>query len=123
MTYGIPAKLVHYLMGQYDFYKIITDDSHRVTKVEPVNINGTLNRNYGEHRSKFSVPIMKLPTEIFKIRMKEDSKTTVEVICDNSWSITMRIHSAKKEVEPSLKFDVNLTGMPEGSCILLEAWD
>lgn len=119
----IPAKLVHYLVGEHDFYKIITDDPHRLTKVEAVNINGTLNRRSEGHRSITPVPMMKLPTEIFVIRMKAGSKTTLEVVCNNAWTITMRIHSAKKEVEPSLKFDVNLTGTPGGFYLEMEPWE
>lgn len=119
---NIPAKLVHYLMGEYDFYKIITDDAHKLTTVEAVNINGTLNRSSEGHRSITPVPVMKLPTEFFAIRMKKDSQTTLEVVCDNSWTINMRIHSAKKTVEPSLKFDVNLAGRPGGFYVEMEPW-
>ena len=120
---GIPAKLIHYLMGKYDFYKVITDDSHRLTKVEAVNINGSLNKSSEGHKSITNVPMMKLPTEFFAIRFKKNSKTTIEVICDNSWTITMRIHSAKKTVEPSLKFDINLSGTPGGFYLEMEPWD
>lgn len=120
---GIPARLVHYLMGEYDFYKIITDDRHRLTKVEAVNINGTLNKSSEGHRAITTVPSMKLPTEFFVIRWKRNSKTTIEVVCDNSWTFTMRLHSAKKTVEPSFKFDVNLAGTPGGFYLEMEPWD
>lgn len=120
---GIPEKLIRYLVGEYDFYKIITDDRRRLTKVEAVNIDGTLNRRSGTQRAITSVSVMKPPSEIFAIRMKKGSHTTVEVICDNAWAMTMRIHSAKKEVEPSLKFDVNLTGTPGGFYLEMEPWD
>lgn len=119
---GIPAKLIHYLMGEYDFYKIITNDEHKLTKVEAININGTLSRSSEGHKSITPMPVIKLPTEFFTIRMKKGSQTTVEVVCDNSWTITMRIHSAKKTVEPSLKFDVNLTGSPGGFYVEMEPW-
>ena len=120
---GVPARLVHYLMGEYDFYKIITDDRHRLTKVEAVNINGTLNKSFGGHKAITTVPAMKLPTEFFVIRWKRNSKNTIEVVCDNAWTFTMRIHSAKKTVEPSLKFDINLSGTPGGFYLEMEPWD
>jgi hypothetical protein len=40
----IPERLIRYLIGKNDFYKVITDDSRRVTRVEGINISGTLNR-------------------------------------------------------------------------------
>ena len=35
----------------------------------------------------------------------------------------MRLHSAKKTVEPSFKFDVNLAGTPGGFYLEMEPWD
>jgi len=31
---------------------------------------------------------------------------------DEGWQFSLRIHSAKKEVERSLKFDIQIVGMP-----------
>lgn len=120
---GIPSRLIHYLMGRHDFYKIITDDTHRVTKLEAVNINGTLGQPSDGHKSIVPIPVMKLPTEFYKIGLLKDSTNTVEVVCDNAWTITMRIHSASKRVEPSLKFDINLRGTPGGFYLEMEPWD
>ena len=120
---GIPAKMVKYLIGEYDFYKVITDDQHRLTKVQAVNINGTLNKPSEGHRSITPVPLIKLPTEFFVIRWVAGSKNTIEVVCNNSWTFKMRIHSAKKTVEPSLKFAVGLTGTPGGFYLEMEPWD
>ena len=31
---------------------------------------------------------------------------------NNGWQLSFRIHNAKTEVEPSLKFDIQFIGMP-----------
>lgn len=43
---------------------------------------------------------------------KPKSKTTVIMSFDNGWQFSFRIHNAKDTVEPSLKFDVQIVGMP-----------
>lgn len=111
---GIPARMIHYLMGEYDYYKVMTDDPSRTTKLAAVNINGTLNSTVRGMRHVEQVPRLQLPTEFVRIDMKRGSSNTVEVICDKGWTVSMRIHTAKSEVEASLKFDIKLVGTPEG---------
>ena len=43
----VPGRLINYLLGRYDFYKIITDDKHKTTRVEAINICGSLGQNSG----------------------------------------------------------------------------
>ena len=41
---NVPRKLIEYMLGRYDFYKVITDDRKETTRVEAINIAGTLNK-------------------------------------------------------------------------------
>ncbi len=45
-----------------------------------------------------------------------------EVVCDEGWQISMRIHSASSRVEPSLKFDVRLVSFPSSVFTQTEPW-
>lgn len=119
----VPQKFAHYMMGQRDFYKVITNDRQRLTKIQAININGSLSKTSEGHKGKPPIPKIKLPTEFIVIRMVKDSKSTAEIICDNSWTFTLRIHNAKKSIEPSLKFAVSLKGDPVGFYAEMEPWD
>ncbi len=118
----IPERLLHYLLGRNDFYKVITHDRRRVTQVMAFNIYGTLNRNSGRERAIVNVPQLPMPTRFYDIGFKPDSRNTVLVALDNGWTISMRIHNASSRVEPSLKFDVQLTGVPPALHSHHEAW-
>ena len=120
---GIPEKLVKYLLGRYDFYKVITDDKNRTTRVEAINIAGTLNQSSGSQKSITKIPMMKMPTQFYHIDFKPNSDNTIEVVCDEGWQISMRIHSASSRVEPSLKFVVNLISLPSSVHTQIEPWD
>ena len=67
----LPKKLVEYLLGEYDFYKIISIDD-----------------------------------------FKPQSSNTVELYLDGGWQFSFRIHNASTIVETSLKFDIQIIGMP-----------
>ena len=41
---SVPQKMVEYLLGEFDFYKIISIDSRRITKIQTYNLHGTLNK-------------------------------------------------------------------------------
>lgn len=117
-----PANLVRYLIGREDFYKVITDDSHRITKIQAVNINGTLNSGYKGHRSITTIPLLKLPDRVFHADFVPDSDNTIEIICNEGWNIRMRIHNASSRIEPSLKFDVRLIALPASIYTQMEPW-
>ena len=104
----IPERLLHYLLGRNDFYKIITIDNRRVTQVQAFNMYGTLNRNAGRERPLINVQQLPMPTRFYNIGFKPGSRNTVLVALDNGWTISLRIHNARTEVEPSLKFDVQI---------------
>lgn len=118
----IPERLLQYLLGRNDFYKIITHDRRRVTQVQSFNIYGSLNRNAGNVRSLMNAPQLTMPTRFYNIDFKPRSGNTILVACDNGWTISMRIHSARTLVEPSLKFDVGLTGVPPTLTTQFEPW-
>ncbi len=119
----IPELLIRYLIGRYDFYKVITNDSGRFTRVEAVNIFGTLNKPSKKHKPAVKVPLLKMPTEFYHIGFKENSTNTIIVACNNGWNISMRLHNASSKVEPSLKFDVNLIALPNSVYPINEKWD
>lgn len=118
----IPARLIKYLIGINDFYKVIMNDKRRFTMIESVNINGTLNQKCGKKKALVDVPLMKLPTRFYEIGFKEGSKNTIVVVCDQGWNVSMRIHNASSKIEPSLKFDVQLMAMPSSILTQIEPW-
>ncbi len=109
---GVPGKMVQYLIGRQDFYKIISEDSTKTVRVEAMNIHGTLNREAPDKKPAVKVPVVKLPTRFVRMDFAPGVSNTVKIVCDNDWSLSMRIHNASSQVEPSLKFDVQLDAMP-----------
>jgi hypothetical protein len=108
----IPAKLIQYLLGQYDFYKVISVDRENLTKIQGFNLHGTLNKPSKKEKSAIEVPLVRLPTRIIEIGLVPGSDNTVELYLDNGWQFTFRIHNARTIAEPSLKFDIQIVGMP-----------
>lgn len=119
----VPSRLINYLLGKYDFYKVITDDKHRTTRVEAINIAGSLNQPAGTAKSIVRVEKLKLPSRFYHMDFKPGSDNTIEVVCDEGWTISMRIHNASSRVEPSLKFDVQLISLPSSIHAQIEPWD
>lgn len=107
----VPKKLVEYLLGLFDFYKVISVDKKDLTQIQTYNLRGTLNKS-GVNKPKFIVPRVFLPTRIVHIGIKPNSTNTVEVYMDEGWQFSFRIHNASTKVETSLKFDIQLIGMP-----------
>lgn len=108
----IPRKLVEYLLSKYDFYKVISVDSQRLTTIQSFNMYGTLNKPSKTTKPSLIVPSVDLPKKLLHIGFKPKSKTTIVMCFDNGWQFTFRIHNAKDIIEPSLKFDVQIAGMP-----------
>lgn len=117
-----PAKLVEYLLGRYDFYKIISVDAKEYTCIQAVNLHGTLNRPSKSEKSCFVIPKVKLPTRVIHIGFVPGSQTTIELYMDEGWQFSFRIHNAKKTVESSLKFDIKIIGMPTAVITLNCKW-
>ncbi len=108
----LPSKMVEYLLGEYDFYKVISIDNKKMTQVLSFNLRGTLNKPSKSDKPKIEVPIANLPTRIVSLDFKPGSNNTVELYMDGGWQFSFRIHNAATLVEPSLKFDIQIIGMP-----------
>lgn len=109
---AIPTKLVRYLLSKYDFYKIISIDKERLTTIQSFNMYGTLNQASKYEEPKIITQKINLPTDLLFIGLKKGSKNTVIACFDNGWQFSFRIHNAKDLVETSLKFDIQIIGMP-----------
>lgn len=96
---NVATNMLHYLLGKYDYYKIIKTNGKVV--IQSFNINGTL--KWGS-----KVP---LPKRIINTEMER--QTTLIVRFDAGWELSFRIHSAEKRIQPSLKFDVQIIGLPQ----------
>ena len=108
----MPRKMIEYLIGIEDYYKIVSRDNKRLTMVHTFNMHDTLNKPAKNKVSAITVPIVKLPTRLVALEFKPDSDNTVEMYLDNGWQLSFRIHNASTKVEPSLKFDVQFISMP-----------
>ena len=108
----LPEKMVEYLLGKYDFYKVISIDKQRTTQIQSYNLRGTLNNSSRTKVAEIRVPRVLLPTRIVEMDFKLNSKNTVELYLDNGWQFSFRIHNASTLVETSLKFDIQIIGMP-----------
>ena len=108
----IPKLMVEYLLGEFDFYKVIGIDSKRITQVQSYNLRGTLNKEGVKRKSSIKLPIASLPTRIVSLEFKPGSKNTLELYLDRGWQFSFRIHNASSKVETSLKFDIQIIGMP-----------
>ena len=113
----VPARLLEYLLGRKDFYKIISNDSGKFTMLQCFNLHGTLNTASSTKQPSLKVRGVDMPTKIYFLDFREmqggeRSQTTIQLVMDGNWAVTFRIHSASTMVEPSLKFDIQLTGVP-----------
>ncbi len=109
---SIPRKMVEYLLSKYDFYKVISIDKKKITTIQSFNMYGTLNKASKIKEPDIKVPQINLPTELLHIDFKPNHKNTVIMCFDNGWQFSFRIHNAEKHVAPSLKFDIQIDGMP-----------
>ncbi|CZE48666.1 HaeIII family restriction endonuclease [Campylobacter geochelonis] len=118
----IPQNLVKYLLGKFDFYKMISIDSDKITRLQSYNINGSLNKNGKFIKKSISIPLLNLPTRIIALDFKLDSKNTLELFLDAGWQFSFRLHSASTMVENSLKFDIKIIGMPTTIVTINSCW-
>ncbi len=116
----VPFRLLNYLIGSKDFYKVIKRRGK--TEIYGFNLNGTLNRAFGRLRPEIKVERLKTPSRIVEIVFKQNSTNTLILSCDEGWQISFRIHNASSAVEPSLKFDINLIGQPQSLYSHHETW-
>ena len=109
---SVPSRMVEYLLGKYDFYKLIGLDSSQMTRLMAFNLRGSLNHASKTKAPSRKIPISLLPTRIISFGLKPNSNNTAELYMDNGWQFSFRIHNASTLIEPSLKFDVQIIGMP-----------
>jgi hypothetical protein len=84
-----------------------------VAKVVPFNLLGTLQKGMRDDSGTELIEKLPLPTSVVSLGIRSGSQTTADITLDNNWSISFRIHNASTLVEPSLKFDVQLSSEPE----------
>jgi hypothetical protein len=106
----VAEKLIEYLIGNQDFYKVIKG-SNKV-EIQAYNLHGTLNLPFENIKPKAKVPKLKLPNRLIEVVYQKNSKTTLLVTLNEGWQISFRIHNASSRIEPSLKFDINLVSAP-----------
>lgn len=120
--YDLPRKMVEYLLGQFDFYKVIGQDARRSTRFQVFNFRGTLNKSSSERDPDVKILKANLPREILHLDFKANSKTTLIMCLDNGWQFSFRIHNGDGFVIPSLKFDIQINGMPTDIKIIDVDW-
>lgn len=106
----VAERLVEYLIGNQDFYKVIK--GNKTVEIQAYNLHGTLNLSFDNVKPKAKVPRLKLPSRLIEVIYQENSKTTLLVTLNEGWQISFRIHNASSRIEPSLKFDINLVSSP-----------
>lgn len=119
----VPPRLVRYLLGRFDFYKVVAEDARRQTVVQAFNLGGLLNRSSPMVRPSRRVPRVSLPTRLVSIDFRRGSDTTVELFLDRGWQFSFRLHNARLRVEPSLKFDIQIVGHPSTIGSFYCQWD
>lgn len=106
----VAEKLIAYLVGNQDFYKVIKGNNK--LEIQAYNFHGTLNLPFETIKPKAKIPKVKLPNRLIEIVYQENSKTTLLMTLNEGWQISFRIHNASSRIEPSLKFDINLVSAP-----------
>jgi hypothetical protein len=108
---GIVAeRLVEYLIGNQDFYKVIKGKNK--VEIQAYNLHGTLNLPFESIKPKAKIQRLKLPNRLIEVVYQDNSQTTLLVTLNEGWQISFRIHNASSRIEPSLKFDINLVSAP-----------
>ena len=114
----VARKMVEYFLGKYDFYKVISVDNKQKTQLQVFNLHQQLGKNRVQKLK--SIP---LPTEILYLDFPKNKKNTLLLCLDEGWQFSLRIHNAKTAVEPSLKFDIQIKGMPADILIVDCFWN
>ena len=118
----VPRKMVEYLVGVKDYYKIVSKDKQRLTVIHTFNMHKTLNQETPDCAKVQVVPEVEWPTKMLGLQFRNGSKNTLEMHLDKGWKLSFRIHNARSAVEPSLKFDVQFLQMPESVLNLECRW-
>jgi HaeIII-like restriction endonuclease len=110
-------KLMKRFLGSFDYYKITK--TPQLVRVEGVNIDATLNRNYGNIAPEIAVPQLPLPTKMVSSQIREDKegqKNTLDIELDNGLRFALRVHNKDSTIKGKslngLGFEVSLTAHP-----------
>jgi len=95
----VSRRLISYIIGTNDFYKVICRPEH--VEIQGFNMNGTL-----------SVPTTKYPDHVLGVDRLNGGQYSKTVRFNRGYTFNFRIHSASSRVEPSLKFDVKAIALP-----------
>lgn len=93
-------RLINYLFGTHDFYKVIKREGSAVD-IQCINF-----------RKKLTRPYAKYPTHIRAIDNLNGSQYSKTIAFNNGFSINFRIHNADKELNKSLKFAIKALSLP-----------
>lgn len=119
----VPKRMVEYLLGEFDFYKVISIDAKRITQIQTYNLHGKLNKPSKITKPKIEVPLASLPTRIVSLDFKPNSTNTLELYMDGGWQFSFRIHNASTMIETSLKFDIQIVGIPTAIISINCSWN
>ena len=114
----VPSKIMFYLLGRYDFYKIVK--RRKIVQIWGYNRNETLNKSHDNQSTTKKVPRTKMPTRIIDATMKRNND--LQVVFDGGWSVSFRIHNAESKITPSLKLDIQLIGEPSNMYKHIQDW-
>jgi hypothetical protein len=124
----VPKKLLSYFFGSRDFYKVIMKERQKTTTIEAFNMHGTLGQKAGTIRPLIRVPVINMPTRLIEADFKKDrsgnaSKTTLVLVFDGGWTISMRLHNKDEKVKlTGLAWDIQLVGLPTGIYMNTHPW-
>lgn len=96
---SVSKKLVMYVVGQLDFYKVIRRPKD--VTVQGFNFNGTL-----------STDRTRGPSHVIGIDKLNGGQYSKTVRLNRGFTFNFRIHNASSRVEPSLKFDITAISLP-----------
>ena len=98
-----PTRLLKYLLGKHDFYKIIKNKKH--VRVQSFNFNGNL--SWGRKT--------RIPKKLISAKIVDKTYDTIDLTFSDNWVISARIHNAESRIIPSLKFDIKIKALPTSS--------
>ena len=101
VTNADAERLLRYVIGRYDFYKVIKANGD--VEFQSFNLSGGL-------RWGAKLP---MPTRIVDFCRDPQRVATADLTLDRGWQLSFRLHNANAEIEPSLKFDIQLVGSPD----------
>ena len=72
----VPRKMVEYLVGVKDYYKIVSKDKQRLTVIHTFNMHKTLNQETPDCAKVQVVPEVEWPTKMLGLQFRNGSQNT-----------------------------------------------